>query len=390
MQNNFFITDQEKCTGCFACMNICRSNAISVHKDEMGKTIPRIDIDKCIKCNACKNVCPSENRWSMNEIKECYAAWTKNEYDVEYCASGGISTGMARYIVNHGGVAFGSAFDANLNLNISSTENEKELKNFAGSKYVQSFTGNTFREVEKKLKERKTVYYVGTPCQIDGLKHFLRKDYSNLILIDLICHGVPPAEYLKSYALSVCSNMPDNVTMRAKKDYKIIFKKGKKILYEKFSSADYYYFAYLNAIIYRDNCYTCQYAQKKRCSDITLGDFWGIDRNSLTKNYSGKISAVLINTEKGAEFWHNVNQQFYFEKRKITEALKGNGQLSHPPKRHEYRNEFEEKYKKYGFNTAIRVRSIKKVVLKNRIKFILIFRIASKFRRMVKSTICAK
>lgn len=384
MKSEFTITDKEKCTGCFACMNICPKDAISVSVDELGKTVPLIDSKKCIRCDACKRVCPEETLVMMNNITECYAAWTKRNDDVQRCASGGVSTGIARQIIKQGGVVFGSMFDENLDLHIEGVEEEKKVEKFSGSKYVQSFTGFSFRKVKKALDENKWVYYAGTPCQIAGLKNYLKKDYERLILVDLICHGVPPIDYLKSYVKSITKVMPEDIVMRNERGFQMILKSKRRIVYKRFASADYYYYAFLNAISYRDNCYSCQYAKKKRCSDITLGDFWGIDRQTLREKYMGNISVVLINTEKGKKIWDNVKNEFNFEKRTIQEAVNGNSQLKYPSQKHQDRKEFENVYKEKGFNEAVRIRPIKQKVQSNRIRVSIIYRTINKLVNLIK------
>lgn len=364
----------EKCTGCFACMNICPKNAISCGEDKLGKTIPAIDENKCINCGLCKKVCPQNNPFSKMKPQKCYALWTNNLDDKKMSSSGGVQSGFSRYIIENGGVVFGAAFDKNMNLLHMSAETTEEALKFRGSKYVSSYTGMTFREAREYLDKGKLVLYVGTPCQIDGLKNYLRKDYENLITVDLICHGTPPIKYLKEYAQEVCGELPDKASFRGQYDFEMVFYKNDDITYRKMSGADCYFTAFLQGLTYRDNCYECPYARIERCSDITIGDFWEIDRSTLKNKYRGRISAALINTARGADFFDKVKERFVFEEREIGEAVRGNGNLSFPSRAHTDRDWFVDNYKKYGFCKAVKTPGIIKSVNKYRLKNNIVFR----------------
>lgn len=352
----------EKCTGCFACMNICPHGAISRREDDLGKTIPVIDNSKCVECGLCQKTCPQNSPSHKSRPYKCYAVWTKNSEDKKTSSSGGVGAGFARYVLKDGGVVFGTAFNDDMELLHMSAQTLEEARKFRGSKYVSSYTVMTFKEAREYLDSGRLVMYAGTPCQIDGLKSLLRKDYKNLITVDLICHGTPPIKYLKEYAKEVCGEMPDNASFRGKYDFKLTFYKNGRIKYKQDSGGDLYFTAFLEALTYRDNCYACPYAKPERCSDITIGDFWGLDRSTLKSSYTGRISVMLINTEHGAEFFDKAKDEFIFEERSVEEAIKGNGNLQSPSKRHPDRDIFAENYKKYGFCEASKTPLIKKSV----------------------------
>lgn len=348
------ICDLEKCTGCFACMNVCAKNAINIIEDDYGRTIPHIDENKCIGCNICKKVCPVNNLVQLKDPSECYAIWTKNEDDRNSCASGGISTGIARAFIRNGGVVFGAAFDDNLNLEIKMAETEDELIQFRGSKYTQCNTTYSYRRVKGQLALGGKVLYVGTPCQIAGLNAFLQKPQPNLYTIDIICHGTPPLKYLKQYCVHKFPvHNISKVTFRGENDFQFCAFEGGKMIYKKPSYQDSYYHAFLKGLTYRENCYLCKYAQRNRCSDLTIGDFWDINRHTLNNVYDGKISLLLQNTDKGKLLFEKAKDEFVFEIRDIEEAVKGNDQLQRPTTKHKGRKRFFKNYKKHNVYVAL-------------------------------------
>lgn len=348
------ICNTDKCTGCLACMNICAKDAINITEDEYGRTIPHIDKNKCIGCNMCKKVCPVNNPVQLKKPKECYAIWTKNEEDREKCASGGISTGIARQFISNKGVVFGAAFDNNLNLEIKMAETEDELIQFRGSKYVQCSTAYSYRQVKEQLASGKEVLYVGTPCQIAGLYAFLQKPQPKLYTIDIICHGTPPIKYLKQYCEQKFSEHKiSRVSFRGENDYMFCAFEGNNLIYKKQSYLDSYFYAFLKGVTFRENCYSCKYAGRERCSDLTIGDFWGINRNTLDNIYRGKISVLLQNTDKGKTLFNRIKDKFEYEKRTVEEAVKGNNQLQKPSPTHKDRKRFLKIYKRTNGYTAL-------------------------------------
>lgn len=345
------ICELNKCTGCFACKNICPKGAIDVTQDLLGKTIPEIN-DNCIDCGLCVKICPVNKGLDLNYPIKCYATKSLDDSDKD-CSSGGIATAFSRYVVNNNGYVYGAAFD-NYELvahkYIDSIDGLNDLK---GSKYVQSYVGDTYKQVKEQLKY-KFVLYIGTPCQIAGLKSFLNKDYDNLITVDLICHGTPPVSYLKEHIKSLNINDYDNLSFRGKYDFKLCLYDNNNLVYQKSNEDDFYFSSFFKGLTYRDNCYDCKYAGINRVSDITIGDFWGLDEKILNDNFNGKASVVLINSKKGMKFFENVKDKMIVIERNIDEAVKGNDQLRHPSPKHKLRHKFEDEYKANGFSKAIR------------------------------------
>ena len=378
------ICNIEQCTGCFACYNICPKHAISIAETSLGKTIPSIDEAQCIDCGACTRVCPQNNQSTFRSIQACYAAQTKQPSDREVSASGGIAAGFYRFFLSlENSVVYGAKFDPDLTLRQIACTNTKDFEAFRTSKYTQSFVGTTYSEVKNNLREGKHVLYIGTPCQIDGLLHFLGESPQNLLTIDLICHGVPPVRYLKEYAKHICRDQNVNyATFRGKDDYILCFFHDDKKLYKKRRELDYYFNAFLEGVICRDNCSTCAYARPERISDITIGDFWGLHRETLQQDLKGRISTILVNTSKGADYLAQCKDLFLLEPREIEEAIQGNSQLKAPQPAGKDAQTFRNLYPKKGFYGAIKKTSTAyKVVYRRSVLYRMFCSLRDRMRR---------
>ena len=380
------ICKKEDCTGCLACMNICPKDAISCGLDEYDKTVPVIDQEKCVECGMCRRVCPVCMSGNFRQPEECYAAWAKDEEERKECSSGGIATELSKAVIRDGGIVYGAAFDEELTLCHKAARTEKDLQALKGSKYVQSYVGFSYREIKELLKKGKKVLFLGTPCQVAGLRSYLGREEKNLLMIDLICHGTPPVEYLKAHVKSIDrEERASDLTFRGKYNFFLtLYEKG-KVFYSEKSEKDYYFLGFLKGLIYRDNCYTCRYATQKRCSDITIGDFWGLDRSTLAHPYEGRISTVLINTENGKAAWEKYRELFICEKRNVQESVEGNAQLRKPSICHPDREQFRTVYRATkSFEKAVRTSGMKKEIRKNRIKDIYCIRLLRKLKMRLK------
>ena len=198
------------CTGCAACMNSCARSAIQMVADEEGFLVPIVDNDKCVECKSCEKSCPVVTKTSNTNTShpKAYAVW--NEIDRRVSSSGGAFSSFARYVMKNGGVVFGAAFDTNLHCHHIKVTTIEGLDALRGSKYVQSEIGDTYKEIKSVLKDEKYVLFCGTPCQVAGLKAYLRKDYEKLITLDLACHGVPSDSVFQAYKLKNFDSLRGN------------------------------------------------------------------------------------------------------------------------------------------------------------------------------------
>lgn len=231
-----------------------------------------------------------------------------------------------------------------------------------GSKYVHSDTGYTFREAERRLKEGVKVLYIGMPCQIAGLKNYLKQDYDNLITVDLVCHGTPPRKYLEEHLADI---KWDKISFRNGKKFALEAYREKNIIYERDILCDTYYSVFNESLSLRTNCYQCQYASAVRVSDITIGDFWGLDRSTLRENLTGNISLLMIMSGKGTRLFEKCKDYLLYDERTLEDAANEKQvPLLREPPNHPERELFEKIYVKKGFEKAVRRTSIGKRVLR--------------------------
>ena len=323
------IKDKKDCCGCAACVQICPKVCIRLVEDAEGFLYPHVDRNSCIDCGLCEKVCPIINVGESREPLRCYAAKNKDERIRMESSSGGIFTLLAENIIDDGGVVFGARFDDKWEVVHDYTETKAGLAAFRGSKYVQSRIGNTFCQAESFLKEGRKVLFSGTPCQIKGLKLYLRKDYDNLLTVDFICHGVPSPGVWRQY-LDETFRKPDRREGRGKntvlsfpkaipvitgisfRDKKLGWKKfsfvvrGKSagqadknsVLLSDMHHNNAFMKAFLSDLILRPSCYGCRAKGGRSGSDITIADFWGI-QNVLPEFDDDKgVSLVLVNKKE--------------------------------------------------------------------------------------------
>ena len=257
------ICDSNKCTSCMACYNSCPRNCITMEYDKYGILSPQINENICIRCSL---FCPVNNNVNKNEPKEAYACWSLDENERKSSSSGGIaSIFYAHFIQNKHGSAYGCSYDENLQLKFSRATTLEELEKYKTSKYSQGYIGNTYKEIEKDLKSGLYSVFVGTPCQIAGLKSYLKKDYENLLTLDLICHGVPSQKYIDEYIKSLnLKESPDNLTFRGNLNFFFSLYKNKEVIFSENSNTNPFFKAFLDGLFYRDNCYSCEYANTNR------------------------------------------------------------------------------------------------------------------------------
>lgn len=317
------ISDINLCTGCGACTNVCPHDSIQMIESKEGFLYPQINANKCIECHLCEKRCPvdSINLIEHSEFnKKCFGVIANDEEVRKMSSSGGVFYCLAEKWLNDGGVVFGVHMNDGLN-NASFFEVDKtsSLSEIIGSKYIQANTDFVFRRVKSLLDDGKKVLFSGVPCQISGLKNYLSKKYSNLVCVDVICHGVPSPKLWRRY-LSYLDNKYGHVfrvEFRYKRysweDFGILATNNKhKLLFE---SKDFnpYLQMFLNDICLRESCYHCCFKGLERDSDITLGDFWG-SKDYVPQLSDGKgTSIVLINSKSGEKIFGDIAPYVKFE-----------------------------------------------------------------------------
>ena len=326
------IIEKKDCCGCSACASICPKYSITMSLDNEGFLYPQVDKDSCIGCGLCEKVCSVLNQGEERKPLQVYAAKNINEEIRIQSSSGGIFTLLAEQILCEGGVVFGARFNADWEVIHDYTETKEGLAAFRGSKYVQSRLGDSFCQAERFLKQGRKVMFTGTPCQIAGLKLFLRKAYDNLLTVDFICHGVPSPGVWKKYLeelIALQGNRKNSVLSHSKpiipnsiRDISRIEFRNKGLGWKKFSFAltlsvpngygakntvllsepynkNIFMKGFLADLYLRPSCYACPAKSMKSGSDITLGDFWGIQYVMPECDDDKGICCLMVNTGKG-------------------------------------------------------------------------------------------
>lgn len=358
-------SDKKDCCGCGACMNICAHHAISMQEDLYGFLYPHIDSEKCVNCGLCKMVCNYQNHDVKHIPLQVFAAIGKDIQLTSKSTSGGIFAVVAKKHLSDGGYVCGASFDGHWNVRHVIVSNVEDLRKLQGSKYVQSETDLCFQEIKKLLIKGEKVLFSGTPCQVDGLYGYLRKDYDNLTTIDIVCHGVPNNRMFHDYLSFLERRYNGKITSFIFRDKELGWGCHGKVIFDtpngktekkQWESSTSYIHYFRGGWIYRENCYHCKYACKHRPADITLGDFWGIEK--AHPEYLGKggwneengISAVIVNTEKGKKQLEACYEVLDTHPSSFEKVSARNGNLKHPTPMPNGRNQLLENYKSHGWN----------------------------------------
>ena len=363
--------EKGQCSGCMACVDACPVNAIETIADECGYLYPRIDARVCIRCKRCERVC-GFRRKDVSESRGPFYAAAANDGLVLRSSSGGVFGALARAVVSQGGTVFGCRYEMGergIFARHARTDSLDGIDAFLGSKYVQSSTARVFRMVKKELDGGCPVLFSGTPCQVAGLRGYLGRDYSNLVTVDLVCHGVPNGAMFHSYLLSVEERLGQRVIdarFRSKRNgwdnsllLDITFEDGS----HKFiaSSDSSYYDLFLGLLIFRDSCYECPFAGGERPGDLTIGDFWGIEKvrpdlvsgaqKALFNVHEG-VSCLLVNSEYGERWLGLLGDEIKLEPVSFAEVAQGNDQLRAPSKMPKRRRLYLMAYKRGGWRAV--------------------------------------
>ena len=350
------ITQKEHCCGCSACVHICPKHSISFQEDKEGFLYPKVDLETCIDCGLCEKVCPVVNQEPEREPLQVYAAKNDDESIRLKSSSGGLFTLLAEKIIEDGGVVFGARFNENWEVVHDYTDTIEGLEPFRGSKYVQSAVGESFKQAETFLKTGRKVMFTGTPCQIAGLKNFLRKDYKNLLAVDFVCHGVPSPLVWRMYLEEEVARQGDagkNSVLASPKDAPVLTGvnfRDKSVGWKKFSfvlsfskasavgeqntvlssvfTENDYMRAFLSNLSLRPSCFDCPSKAGKSGADITIGDFWGIENVLPELDDDRGLSLLMLHSQRGLE--HFISLRCDVAEVNFTDAIKSNSAYQIP------------------------------------------------------------
>ena len=342
--------EQNICTGCGACRAACHIGAIQMVQDIEGFLYPIVDTNLCVFCGTCLKVCPVKTEITQAAIPEkCYSARLKDEKLLLHSSSGGAFPSIVK-ILGDKCVVFGVKYTSSLEV-MHDWALGKDAFVFQGSKYVQSNMENVYEKVRNFLEASEQVFFTGTPCQVAGLKLFLKKEYDNLLCAELICHGVSSPGVFKSYLDALVQKEHTQIVSFNFRDKRI--QSGGENFYTTFttddgkikgSRYDLFTCAFLNNILLRPACFNCKFRSRSRCADIVLGDFWGI-KEIDPKQYSNKgVSLIVPITLKGISVVEKLKQIMDMHEFIIEDALKYNKQFLNQTNKTVLRDHFFKSY----------------------------------------------
>lgn len=344
----------ENCIGCSACYYLCPCNAVDMVVNDRGFTVAKVNGDKCVGCNKCVSVCKETHTIGNGSSSQAYHAYINNDEIRLKSSSGGVFTAIAQNVLNKSGVVFGAAFNGGNKVEHVSINCSDDLCRLRGSKYVQSDINKVFPNVKEYLEKGVEVLFSGTPCQVSGLLGFLGKSYENLTTVDLICHGVTSPQFWNEYLKIISKgsgisnvNFRDKITGWHRFSFSY-YKNGKKE--EKLFIDDPFCFLFDKHYILSEACFECNFAGNPHKSDITLGDFWGVEKFPELFDDNKGVSLVFTNTDKGAELLKQAESVCLTEV-DGNQAIKNNHQA--PAQKPEVYNAFWDLYNRYGIKKVI-------------------------------------
>lgn len=362
------------CCGCRACEDRCPKKCISIAPNKYGFVVPKVDVSKCIQCGLCDRICPYLNTIPSETVfPRVFSAYAINDEIRECGSSGSIFYLLASYIIKESGIVYGAAFSTDLKVRHVGAETLEDLIPLMKSKYIQSDTKNIYSQVIANLKSGRKVMFVGTPCQTRALFNILNgKKPDNLLLIDFICHGVPSqelfdksiAKWEKDHNRTILDFSFRKKSQQSLHRYSIRYQdnKDKEVHTEEGLSKEFpFYLGYLRYNIFRDSCYSCKYLGSQRVSDITLGDFWFLDKLKPITDFNRGYSMIVVNSAKGQQMFNLLRNDKLVDAEEFTvdTAVKYNHAYTKPTRKsivhklfkHAYISKPYDDIEKYYFGT---------------------------------------
>ena len=359
--NNIENISKSLCYGCTACSTVCKRKAISFNKDEEGFLYPKVDSQLCTRCGLCAKICPALSKDDLVDTEQHYFAVKHKDGEVlKRSSSGGLFTAISDIVLENKGVVYGAIHDANLQTIHTRATNKEERDKQCGSKYVQSNIGCTFIDINKDLAEGRQVLFVGTPCQCAGLLVSIKPEYRcNLLVVDLICNGAPSPQIFQDYIKYIEKKSGSEVVdhIHRPKDTgwghieKNIFANGCTDNTSDFSQA--WKKIFYSGNVLRKCCYDCKFADKKRVTDITIGDYWGIEKTSIDINITNGVSLYIGNTEKGVLLINEIRRHMEVKNSCYLDASEKQPRLKGICAKADGRDKFWKEYKEKGSDYVI-------------------------------------
>ena len=366
------IEEKVQCCGCTACSNVCPKKAIDMQQDKEGFMYPSLDKSKCVNCGLCDKVCPIKNKRNNQFEQKGYVLNNKDDDVRAKSTSGGAFSLIAEYVLSKSGIIFGAKFDDDYNVVHDFATNKEEYQKFRGSKYVQSDLKKCFSKVKNFLDEDKLVCFSGTPCQIEGLKCFLRKEYDNLITVDVMCHAAPSPlvwrKYLNYQKSKLKGKKIKEILFRDKSKYGFKYStmtiKTDKDTYSKGVETDPYLRAFFGDLSDRPSCYECKFKKQNHISDFTIWDCFIAENFDKSLDDDKGTSRMLINSNKGMDIFNIIKENCNYTEVEVSDLVKNVKEMLHSVEKNPRRKMFfedlnemkEEKFFAKWFPDTIKVK----------------------------------
>jgi coenzyme F420-reducing hydrogenase beta subunit len=325
------IIQKEDCCGCHACRAACPSHCIEMVADSEGFLYPQVNEQICTGCGICDQFCPMTSEVSQGKPPIAFAAWNRDETIRAESSSGGVFSTLMEKILDQRGVVIGAAFNSMMILCHQSAQNAVESSKFRGSKYLQSVIGDAYQETQEFLHQGRYVLFSGTPCQIAGLYAYLGHDDHNLLTCDVACHGVPSPKVFAAYKTMMERRhgaKVQKIAFRRKdsgwKRFSLALSFDNAKEYRRVVTDDPFMIGYLRNTYLRPSCHSCRFARLPRVADISLADFWGVEKHHPEWDDDTGTSLVLVQTEKGLNFWGACSNALVMHETDLTVAIRSN------------------------------------------------------------------
>lgn len=376
------LCDENQCTGCGACGDVCPREAISMQPDsKLGHLRPVVDQSKCIECGKCVRSCHLMQKPELAVPKKAYAARLKDDEVHILSSSGGVAAALYEHYIREGYWIAGVAMEERTIPEYILTKDPTKIQEFRKSKYLQPEMNDIFRKVKEKVQAGERVLFIGLPCHCAAVKSVCSDHLAALTIVDIICHGVPSVACMESYINGIQNRLKKNITkLSFRSDFGECLRlyDREQMFYDRHFNEDPFMQAFIGGNLFAESCYRCQYAKPERVGDITIGDFWGRSKITGVDKKMGRISVVILHTEKGIQAFQTISDQFYCEECSIEEAIACNDQLREPSRKGMHREYIQQETQAGKFYECLQELSYEKTesVYKKRIRMDFIKNIA--------------
>ncbi len=355
------IKEKEKCCGCSACASICPKNCIEMKEDNEGFLYPCVDKKSCVECDLCEKVCPILNykKTDKNHNQSAFIVQNKDKEVCRQSTAGGAFSAIGEYVIDQGGIVFGVELQDDYFVRHIGVSDKEKLVKFRNSKYVQSYIGNSYKEVKEYLNSGRLVCFSGTPCQIEGLLTYLGGKPENLVLVDVVCRAVPSPGVWRKYINMISEKLGGIKSVRFRDktlgyQYSTMELRDKNNrIYRGGSESHPWLRMFLSGMIIRPSCTECPFRAPYRKSDFTIWDCFNIHNIDKSFNENTGTTRMLIHTDKGKRIFENIKDNFKYKNIDVEVAIKNVKEMVFSPEFNVKRKEFFKDYENIPMDELI-------------------------------------